>query len=788
MGLLWLLVFPVLVWGLPGLLASRWVLPRATALERFATSALFGASTVVPLAYVVPYVLRRPITATWILIVSAALAAFFALLQWRWPRAAEAALETPGHRTSQDRWTVVGVVLLVAASALTCMPRSLESIEFFSPCPHQASMYLLEDGTGAGLETWDAQWERRVAHVTEHAAEPGYGLAKILTVQRIGSAATLVEHFVFHGSGGLPVASLTYYGIVGLFTALLLSLSLRSRGLVLLLTFVALMAYRLGGAYMVNENLLAASLSTGLFWLVMRHRFGSPGGPPDARVLALAALVYAHAVATRPELGLILPAVLWAAAPWTARRLVLIGALAAVAMVPWLLTNYESFGEALYHPSLHRGRTVIEFFGMKVLFHPLNWPLGDAFVRPDSDPFPNLLMLPLRNLRDFGVPFVALALVGAARVGWRRLALLTAWTLPNYLILLMIVNLDRDKLSYCVMSFFPVTYLAGVGLGWCLERPFARRAKIALGVALSAVLLLPQALRGLELPVDPRRQFNESREERDFDPIEDKRDELLRPVLFGVPDPYDARQGWLWSWSLLWNGRPVHRTGGPADGVVHFWCEQIPLTKTVEIATMAAPDLPPYVADPNDFELTKNYVPFSIEVRAAAPTVTVTLARTSSLDVSVTTSGGPGPARYVTLALLDDGVQPIDGISLTIDGQRVPVDVLVVERADRPEKPALVANHPWRYTQVPEDRPGREEGERLLLVPEPWPMAACPVDPKGDIVFGPLALLDRREGHRRPPIRIRVSRGYPPAPMLACPALSLDSGRDGEPGAAGHER
>ena len=62
----WLLVFPMLVWCVPGWFASRWLLPRTTPLERAATTYLLGLVTVVPGAFTLPYLLRQPITPAWI--------------------------------------------------------------------------------------------------------------------------------------------------------------------------------------------------------------------------------------------------------------------------------------------------------------------------------------------------------------------------------------------------------------------------------------------------------------------------------------------------------------------------------------------------------------------------------------------------------------------------------------------------------------------------------------------------------------------------------------------------
>ncbi|MBT9558933.1 MAG: hypothetical protein IV100_23075, partial [Myxococcales bacterium] len=614
---MWLIIFPGLLWGVPGYLASRWCLPRASALERVATSALFGSSLVVPLAYIVPYVTRQPLTPIWVVAAAALVAAVFgALLRFR-PREPATVALTPGHEASQDWRVVLGVTAIIVVVAFTSIPRSFEAVEVFSPCPHQASMFLLEDGSGSGLETWDPLWQTRVAHVTEHASEPGFGLGKILTIQRIGSAATLVQHFAFHGSGGLVVASFTYFGIGALFSALLLAQWLRSRALVVALTAITLIAYRLGGAYMVNENLLAASLITGVLWLVLRHRQGhSPGAPlpsPDGPLMALAGIVYAHAVGTRPELGLVLPALLLLARPWSVARFAVVGVVAALFLAPWLLTTYESFGQALYHPSLSRGAVPVSIFGFEVKFHPMNWPWNDTFVRPDTDPFPNLIMLPLENIAHFGVLFMALVLVGIPRVGARLTGLLTLYALPVYAVLLVIVNLDYDKLSYCVMSFGPLPYFAGAGLASLLDRPFSRKRLVAVAVALAALVGLPQLLRNVELPVDPRRQFNESRDPRHFRPVEEKLASLLSPTFVPMFDWPDAMAGLDWSLSLLWNGGPVHRGATePAPGRLHFWCEQIPMVRTDRVALLDAPSLPPYASDPNDFELTKDYVPFAI--------------------------------------------------------------------------------------------------------------------------------------------------------------------------------
>ncbi len=792
MGLLWLLVFPGLAWGVPGWLASSWALPRATPLERVATSLLFGASLVVPIAFITPYVLRKPLGPIGVLLAAAGVSAVFgALLLRQHARGRVAPAEPPRTSPLEEGWAVVAaVVAMVVVNALTMIPRSFEGVEIFSPCPHQASMFLLEDGSGEGLRTYDPLWGREVEHVTEHPLEPGFGIAKILTIQRIGSAATLVQHFVFHGSGALVVATGTYMALIGLFSALFAARGLRALGVegaderrlavrrrlaVVVISAVTLMGYRLAGAYMVNENQLAAGLATGALWLLCHHRLAQAA--PSTRLHGLAAVVFAHAVGTRPELALLLPAVLVLGRPWTVGRFALAGATLFAFVVPWLLTSYENFGRAFYHPSLVRGQIPLEVFGIEFHFHPLNWPFASELMRPADEPFPNLITRPLEDLWSFGVPMMALVVWGAW-LGFRRGALRTAplllWVFPIYLVLLAIVNLDRDKLSYAVMCFGPLPYWAAVGLS-ALPGSLADWRRGLAPVTLALVLAAgPQALRSLQLPIDPRPQFNESREARDFDPVDVKLDRLLRPTLVGLPNADDAAQALEWTSTLLWHGRPVHRSAGVAQGVVHFWVEQRPFARQVAIEPMPAPAIPPYVADPRDLELTKNYVPVSLLVPGGAP-CTVRFTRDTGLGVDVTCGDG-APSHYLTVGLLDDGDQSLEELEVTLNGRVQTLEVLVVERRGRPLRPLLVANHPWHYEVLTDDASahGGTPGDRLVLVPGPWGSAGCPPMSDDALVLGDEGLLDRRDPER--PVLLWRSADFPPREPPRCEALTLPSG------------
>ncbi|MFT5433791.1 MAG: hypothetical protein ACI9OJ_004499 [Myxococcota bacterium] len=304
MGLIYFLLFPGLVWGIPGFLLSRWLFPLASPLERVATSALFGASTVVPLAFIVPFLSRTPITPTWIIGASALVSVVGAIL-WRFfPRAGVA--PSTGAAQAQGWPVAIGVIAIALIAALSTIPVSFEGLEIWSPCPHQASLFLLEDGTGNGLEAFDPLWGRHVSHLTEHPIEPGYGLHKILRVQRPGSAATLVEAFAFHGSGGLVVASFIYFLLFTAFSALLAAHWLTRAWQVLLLTAIVMLGTRTAAFYMVNENMLAAGLGAGCLALLLRVRSTSAGSAPEA---AMVGIVLALTIAVRPIAASYLPAV-----------------------------------------------------------------------------------------------------------------------------------------------------------------------------------------------------------------------------------------------------------------------------------------------------------------------------------------------------------------------------------------------------------------------------------------------------------------------------------------------
>ncbi|MBT9556479.1 MAG: hypothetical protein IV100_10640, partial [Myxococcales bacterium] len=187
----------------------------------------------------------------------------------------------------------------------------------------------------------------------------------------------------------------------------------------------------------------------------------------------------------------------------------------------------------------------------------------------------------------------------------------------------------------------------------------------------------------------------------------------------------------------------------------------------------------------NDFELTKDYVPFAIALETAADVATVTMSRTSEIEVAITTpedARGPRRTRYLTLGLLGDGQQPIDAIRVLVDGRPIALEILVVERHDRPTKPVLVSNHPWSYELIEDPESRSEDGRRLVLVPKAWPAVSCP-GPGGDdsgIVIGPDGILDRREAHWRPAMVVRRVSDFPPRDESRCDALRLDRQGPGE--------
>ncbi len=759
MALLLLLLFPGLVWCLPGALAVRWAFPGATPLEKTVLSFLCGAVLIVPLGFSVSFLLRTPLT-PWILValalvVSGALVA----LSWRWPRSTRPTVATPPHAGWQSHGvrTAACTVLIAAAASLAESPRAIEATEVFAPCPHQSAFYLLEDGTRTGVELYDPRWERRVTHVLQHPQEPGYGMTKALTYQRVGSTATLVEPIAFFGSGGFVVASFAYWLLLAGGAMLLAAERLVSGPLCLLLTTAFLLGVRAIGCYMVNENVLALATGLGAMALVRRR--------PDALQAVFLGATLALCLATRPMAAGYLPALAWLMGRPRQAHLTALLSLSLFA-VPWLIAHDQIFGQAVIDPSLLQARTDVTLFGQTFRFHPLGWPVLDTLVRGPTEPFPLLFQVPLEQLLAFGALFSALVVAGAVGLPWREGVPLLAVGLPAQALMCALVTLDHHKLSYGLVALVAVPSLAAAGASFVLSTQVSRvRRGVALVAALAVTVVFPVAVRGVELPVDPRPQYNDEIGRRDDPPIEAKRERLTHPGL--LPEfTLDVGSSSL-AFALLWNGRLAQRSlSEPVlSSPVFVWKQLRDVTHHHRVTLLDQPAVPPYLADVvESLELTDSTLAIALELPATAGAAADVTLTSDGHEVTVDVSAPVGPERrWLSLALIDDALENGVEVHLRINGREVDGRYIVLEARDKPALLRLVSNVSWRI--VP-------EGHGLVFEPGDGAATRCARWSLGglELGLGPHAVTIHDSNE---PLRLRVVDRFPPEDEPQCEALEL---------------
>jgi hypothetical protein len=694
--ILYLVLFPGLCWLVPGYTASAWLYPRTTPLERLGTTLLLGILLVVPLAYCLPFFLRFPVTPLWIL----GTAGLVTLVCWSLRRRFPLPESEPlGEATSQGTWAVFGILLLVTYTTFTTVPDHSDAVGLFQVCPHQSAQYLLDDGEGPGLVAWDASDARWVAHRTYHDKEPGYGLFDVLVNQRPGSMATLVQPIAFHGSGGLVVATFCYDLLVVVFAALLAARRLRSWWAVLMVSAVFLFGCRSVSMYQVNENMLGLGLSLGALHLILGRR--------GVGTAILGGLCMALCIGVRPVLAASVPAALalLCGGDWsmTRRRWAAFTLALAVAILPWLLTQAQVFDSAFYHPSLdhslhERSLPPQSILGWEFEFHPLNFPVADTIVRPPFEPFPNLFQMPLTHFQAFGVLFWIVAFAGMVAVGWKRLLLLGAWVAPNYLVLLLLVSVDHQKLSYALLSFTALPYLVGLGGRALFDNVFSRADKwLVVIVSLGFLVGFPQLIAGVELPVDDRQHHNNRR-------FFDHRDNAVKQAeaveTHWLPGYTETDPNQVWS--LLRHSRPPQLIREDAQSPVFVWRMRFPATHHFQTRLSAQPELPAELGDVATYRFTWRYLAIVLQLQSAAEQVDVTFsAERGAVRIAVDTGGvgrGEGAPRYVSLGFLDLELADLEQWTVLVDGEPLSLERYLFERPGW-GKPLLrlLSNERWHF-------------------------------------------------------------------------------------------
>lgn len=501
-----LLVLPFGAWVAPGWLLSRIVAPAADPLERGVLSLALGIATVTPLTWLATLAFAVPVAPLTILSVAAAVCLFAGLMG---PRNAPAA--TLGALPM----LLFAIAAAVGMSLLTT-PYAIDTVDVFWHCPHLSSLYAVT--AERPIVAWDPNWGREVTHLLSHPSEDGFGLGPVLAIQRAGNAAFVSQAFSVLSTGGFVVAMACADFLVLGGSMLLLRRHLTYPAAVAGLAIAVLVGVRCLASYQLNENTLALGLSVVVLHLALTERTSA---------LVCAGLVMGHVAGIRPVTLALLPALLLI----SHKRLPVLVAYAA-ALSPWLITNGLTMGDIFRYPQLEAGRVEQTVMGLTFTFHPLNWPLNDAFLRPPGHPYPSAVRIPLEVIRSLGAPMIAAATAGLLLLGRQRAVAAVLWVLPVPLMLMAIVALDYQKMSYVLLALAPLPWLLGAGLAWLGKT--SRRLRGAWLACMIALLLLPSTLAGLELQVDDRAHIDLVFDARDARDEGEVRSSLTAPSI--LPD------------------------------------------------------------------------------------------------------------------------------------------------------------------------------------------------------------------------------------------------------------
>ncbi len=768
-GALWLLVFPGLIWGLPGYLVSRVLLPRATPLERFATALLLGAASEVPLVFLVTFVRNAPAEPASMLLV----AAFLSIAAWLVLRRGV----RPEHVTPAvgDLAVMASLVALALVTALLTQVHSVDSTSLFAPCIHEAAQQILDDGTRPGLDVWDPYLDHWVRHRTMRDTEVGFGLARILGHQRPGSMAAVGHGFAFFGSGGWTAMTFTYDLMILSLATALIARFVRQRALAVGGAVLFHLGVRSVAIYMVNENTIALAmlLGTVLILCLVDHRLASPlatSGPPWRGALA-AGLCLGLAYGVRPEVVLLVPGLLLLVRGWTPRALAL--AVALVAITPWVLVNTATSDRLFFHAPLYEAQVQgmeQSVLGLSFRFRPLNFPIASEWLRAPDDPVPVFLTMPLWHARAFGGIAIALFALGFVVAPQRlRLAVMAIWA-PICCGLMLVVSLDFEKQSYALMAFAGGPLLLGLGLEALTSRTPATRLTwprrlTALALA-GAAILGPRALAtSMSFAVDTRPQAfrpTVSAQAPVHTLTGDRRLDLLMELgVWPKPDfqPDEA-------WELLDHGRPSQRGTDDALGsTLILWRDDARFDHHARLRLSpedVAPQLLKLLGTGCGNRLDFAVVSLKLEGTDGRVAVTtgVDAGRTF---VDVTRSVAGEVSGYLVIGVHDTSLDEWSTrFELRLDGAPADMTAYVVETAST-EATRLVTNYPWRLNAA----------SGGTLEPGPVETLSCAPGAGGhaSVATAPDAL---RIGHGDGGCRLRRVRTLPPPPMdVGCAVAAL---------------
>jgi hypothetical protein len=329
------------------------------------------------------------------------------------------------------------------------------------------------------------------------------------TGQRYGTTAMIAPAAVAHGFFGFRLVYALHAALLAGFLFLIGRRLTASDRLAALAAGLALLNPWLLKVSLLDENMMSAAWAAGAICLATRSR-------PAA---LLAGLFCGLAIGIRHiDIGLAagIAIVLWASSRGADRGLsgVWREALKPLALgLLWalfheLVHHQVAYGSVFSHEHFVDEvwfRTDYQFFGVDFQYAGLlNWPFADEVVRTPYNGFPTFLLIPLSVLAHLGSILVALTLIGLAVMARVRPLLALAlglWALPIVAMHLVLEDwLDPNKMG------IPLTLLPIVGLGLVvgLQRSLGRRS-VALGALGLALLLsfLAHSARTIAVDDDP---------------------------------------------------------------------------------------------------------------------------------------------------------------------------------------------------------------------------------------------------------------------------------------------